>query len=278
MGLSPALQLLRRGRGADIGALQQLEQAAVEQEARLRGVAQHVEPGVLRRQRNAAEVDMCRDVLGSHVHQRVGIGAVRAVAHQRTAAALRVVVLGLGEAVVDEEGGAAPQAPGQGANEGLGLRVDLGYRAGREGAGGRRPQHGGAVGPGESRTPGGHAALEPLFAVPAQQLHRHRVEHLVADDHAVQGFGPGVEPAHTFAESGQPFGLPLAQGAGQVDDRIPAHAFAQAAQQLRRQRARTGAEFKDFVGLRGSQRLRHLARQRLTEQRREFGCGDEVAA
>jgi tRNA nucleotidyltransferase (CCA-adding enzyme) len=78
-------------------------QAAVQQEARLRGVAQHVQAGVLRGQRDAGEVDVGGDVLGAHIGQRVAVGAVGAVAHQRAAVALRVVVLGFGEAVVDEE-------------------------------------------------------------------------------------------------------------------------------------------------------------------------------
>jgi hypothetical protein len=52
-----ACRLWQRGRG------QQLRQAAVEQEVRLRGVAQHVEPGILRGQRDGAEVDVRGDVL-----------------------------------------------------------------------------------------------------------------------------------------------------------------------------------------------------------------------
>jgi hypothetical protein len=54
---------------------------------------------------------------------------VRAVAHQRAGVALRVVVLGLGKAVVDEERrtrAAALKQPGHGGDEGLGLRVDFG--------------------------------------------------------------------------------------------------------------------------------------------------------
>ena len=117
-----------------------VEQAAVHQEARLRGVAQHVEPGVLAGQRDGAEVDMRGDVLVADVDQRVGVGQVGAVAHQRAALALRVVVLGLGETVVDEEGRAAPQRGGQRAHEGLGLRVDLGHGAGHEGPVDRRAQ------------------------------------------------------------------------------------------------------------------------------------------
>ncbi len=39
----------------------------------------------------------------ARVDQRVRVGKVAAMAHQRAAGALRVVVLGLGKAVVDQE-------------------------------------------------------------------------------------------------------------------------------------------------------------------------------
>jgi hypothetical protein len=62
------------------------------------------------------------------------------VAHQRAADALGQVVLGVGETVVDEEGRAAFEAVGEGANKGFGLRMDLGRGAGAKVAstGGRR--------------------------------------------------------------------------------------------------------------------------------------------
>ena len=58
---------------------------AVQQEVRLAGVAQHGLASVLRRERDAGEVDVGRDVLETHGHQRVGVGAVALVAHQRAA-------------------------------------------------------------------------------------------------------------------------------------------------------------------------------------------------
>jgi hypothetical protein len=75
----------------------------------LAGVAQHRQAGVLRGQGDAGEVDVGGDVLLAHVRQRVVVHAVRAVAGQRAHVALRVVVLGLGKAVVDEN--AAPRPP-----------------------------------------------------------------------------------------------------------------------------------------------------------------------
>src|SRR6476469_542017 len=51
-------QLLRGGKRGDAGAVQQFENAAVHQEAGLRGVADHLETGILRRERDAGEVDM----------------------------------------------------------------------------------------------------------------------------------------------------------------------------------------------------------------------------
>src|SRR5664280_2675640 len=181
------------------GCGEQLDDAAVDQETRLRGVAGDVETGVLRGEREAREVDVRRDVLVADVAERIGVGAVRAVAHQGAAAALRVVVLRLGKAVVDEERQTAPHALGQAGDEGRRLRMDLGRRAGAEAGRERRPPVARAVGPGErgvSVAAARDAALEPRRAVEVQQIDRHRIEHLVADDDAVEHIGPGIEPAH----------------------------------------------------------------------------------
>ena len=153
------------------------------------------------------------DVLVAHVRERVGVGAVGAVAHQRAAHALRVVVLGLGEAVVDEEGGAALHAVGQRAHEGLGLQMDFGDGAGHEGMVAHwRAQRCRAVVPGIATVRFDHAALVPGGAVEPQQLHWHGVEHLVAQHHAVQRGRQLVQPLHLRAEPRQPRRLACAQG------------------------------------------------------------------
>jgi hypothetical protein len=109
-------------------------------------------------------------------------------------------------------------------------------------------------------------------------LHRHRIEHLVADEDATQPLRQRVDPAHFRAMRRQPLGLPLAQARRQVDDGVARHRLAQRIEQLQRERARAGAELPDLVGPGGLQRLRNLARQRAAEQGREFRRGDEVAA
>ena len=147
------------------------------------------------------------------VDQRVGVGAVRAVAHQRAAVALRVVVLGLGEAVVDEEGRAARQAVGQRAHEGLGLRVDLGHgsRAGPDLDG--RAQVGGPVAPGEALAAGARrrarasAAVRSAAAAPAwRRAPRCRRTHAVASRS-----GSRSSQCTRSAEGGERLALALAQ-------------------------------------------------------------------
>ena len=72
----------RVGARAQRRPLHQLGDAAVEEEARLRGVAGDVEAGVLAGERDAGEIDMRGDVLDADVGERVGVGAMPAVAHQ----------------------------------------------------------------------------------------------------------------------------------------------------------------------------------------------------
>jgi hypothetical protein len=60
----------------------QLAEAAVEEEARLRRVAGDVEAGVLGGEGEAGEVDVRGDVLAADVDERIGVGTVRAMAHQ----------------------------------------------------------------------------------------------------------------------------------------------------------------------------------------------------
>mmetsp|Transcript_16269 Transcript_16269/g.45542 ORF Transcript_16269/g.45542 Transcript_16269/m.45542 type:complete len:419 (-) Transcript_16269:406-1662(-) len=261
------------------GAGQQVGDAAIEQEVGLRGVAQHQQAGLLAGQCNAGEVDMRRDVLVAHGHQRVGIGQVALVAHQRAAVALRVVVLGLGEAVVDEEGRPALQAAGQGVDEGLGLPVDLGHGTGHEAGLHRRAQRAVAVFEREARAARHHAALAPGLAVEGDQLHRHRVQHLVADDDGLDLLGQRVQPVDAARPAGQPLALALAQFGRQLDDAVAQRADAQlveGGQQLRGQRTGAGAELHHFVAAALGQGLGQRPGQCAAEQRRHLGRGDEV--
>ncbi len=143
----------------------------------------------------------------------------------------------------------------------------------------RRPQRRRTILPGIAVRSGNDAALEPLAAVPVQQLHRHRVEHLVADDDALHRVGQRVQPAHLRTVEGEPLPLALAQAARQVDD---ASSCARARRARRATAARSAPEpapnSHTVVAAARVQRLRHLRGKSLAEQRRQLGRGHEIAA
>jgi hypothetical protein len=157
------------------------------------------------------------------------------------------------------------------------LRVDLGHRARHEGAVDRRAQRGRAVGPGEV-SPCAPRRVRTSLAVEVQQLHRHRVEHLVADHHAVEASGSASSQRTRSPKARQPLGAGARAAPPDRSTTCRRTAVAQRRQQLRRQRAGAGAEFPHLVRAGAVQRLRHLHRQRAAEQRRQLGRGDEVAA
>jgi hypothetical protein len=113
---------------------------------------------------------------------------------------------------------------------------------------------------------------------PHEQLHRHRVEHFIADDHPGHRVGQLAHPMHLAAPARQGVALPLAQAARQVDDGVAPHPLAQRPQQLGRQRAGTRAEFPDLVGAGGRQRIGDLRGQGLAEQRGHLRRRHEIAA
>ena len=109
-----------------------------------------------------------------------------------------------------------------------------------------------------------------------QQLDRHRIEHLVADDDAAQRRRQRVGP-----DGVSPCPQALALARAQRPDKstiVATHGAAELVEQLRRELARAGAELPDLVGAAGIERLAKLPGERLAEQRREFRRGDEVAA
>ena len=116
----------------------------------------------------------------------------------------RVVVLVLGEAVVDDEDRAALEALGEGRDERLGLRVQLGRAAGGKlrASSAELPRSAGR--PGERRAPSLAVDATPrsshAAAVEMEQVDRHRVEHFVGDDDAGHRRRQRVEPADAIAE------------------------------------------------------------------------------
>ena len=111
-----------------------------------------------------------------------------------------------------------------------------------------------------------------------QQLHRHGVEHLVADHHAAHLGWQFGHPLHLAGMRGQAFALALNQAARQVDDRVALDLRPQRVQYLQGQRARPRTKLPDFRRAGGLQRLGQLARQGLAKTRREFGRRHKVAA
>ena len=111
-----------------------------------------------------------------------------------------------------------------------------------------------------------------------QQLHRHRIQHFVADDHALQIVGQRIDPLHSGAESLQTLALAFAQRAGKVDDGVALNLVAERIEQLLGERTRAGTELPDVGRGTGSQGLSDLPRQRLGEQRRQLRGSHEVAA
>jgi hypothetical protein len=110
------------------------------------------------------------DVGQPRPQQHIVEHAVAVVRLQRAHVALRVVVLALRKAVVDEQRRAARKPVGQGAHEGQGLRVDFGHGAHGQGVrfGGGGQQGGGAVGKDQIVALLRHAAFHPAAFVSVQ--------------------------------------------------------------------------------------------------------------
>ena len=121
-------------------------------------------------------------------------------------------------------------------------------------------------------------SVNEIAATARQQLHRHRIEHLVAHHHAFDVLGQCIHPAQLGGVGHQLGLLAGAQAARQIDDGVALHLVAQRIQQLQRQRAGACTELPHFRGSGALQRLAHLHGQRLAEQGREFGGGHKVAA
>ncbi|MNK75054.1 hypothetical protein D3C87_945880 [compost metagenome] len=256
---------------------------AVQKKPRLARIAKHSKPRLLPRHSNPREVHMRRDVLVPHLRKRIAIRLMPPMAHHRPHVPLRVVVLALGKPVVDEKGRPLPKPIRQRRNERLRLRMHLREVVVHPRHLDRRPQLGSPVRPRPPiprRIPH-HPPLEPSPLHPRQQLHRHRIEHFIADHHALHGLRQLPEPLDPPRIPRQRLLLPLAQGARQIDDavaHIAAPHLAQRMQQLHRQRPRARAEFPHRVGTGLLQRLEHLHRERVAEHRRQLGRGHEVAA
>ena len=122
------------------------------------------------------------------------------------------------------------------------------------------------------------------FFVPAQAVSRHRIEHFVADQAAGKSLRQFVQPLDAAGKLWRTFAqrclLARAQFAGQLKYPVMLGGAAQRVQcqqQVRRQSPAAGAGFH-HQRARGGENLRHLPRQRLAVERRQFGRGKKVAA
>jgi hypothetical protein len=84
------------------GILQHPVYTTVEQKVCLRGVAAYREAGTDRRFGHRSEIDMRRDVLQTGPEQRIVMCPVPVMTQQRTAGALRMVILATWISVISE--------------------------------------------------------------------------------------------------------------------------------------------------------------------------------
>ena len=224
------------------------------------------------------------DVLQPHVAQGIGVRAVAKMTHHRAHVTLRVVVLVLGESIVQQEGRPHREPVGQRAHERLALRVNLGQVVVLAIHLQWRAQVGGLVLPGECRirlVAHGHTAFVPDLFHAGQQLDRHGIEHLVPHHHALHRVRQFTHPLHQMRVFFQLELLACPQAAGQINDVVAPQRHIhgrQRVQQLQRQGARARAKLPHRVGLGHLQGLRHLGGQGQAKQGRHLGRGDKVAS
>src|SRR6267378_980663 len=89
--------VLRRRARHDLG------NAAIDEELRLARVAGDFQPTLARSPGNGAEIDVAGDVLQAGEEKRIGVRMVAVMAHERPILALRMIVLLLRKAVIDEK-------------------------------------------------------------------------------------------------------------------------------------------------------------------------------
>src|SRR5216117_3057707 len=203
----------------DIRFAEHFRDAAIDEELRLRGVTEDLEPGVARGVGEGAEVDMGGHVLLAGVQERVAVRLVTVMAHQSARRALRVVVLVPWKAVVDDEDRAFGQPLAERANPGARRESDLALIGGGhldrprffEQLAARR-----LFRPDEFSVPQRHASFHDAALGPGHRVHRHRVDDFVGDDRAGQARRQAVDELHSVSEARA---LALAQlGAGLSDE------------------------------------------------------------
>src|SRR6476659_7834550 len=85
----------------DVRLAEHVRDAAVHQELRLRGIAEHFEPGVHRSAGKRREIDVRGDVLLPGMREHVGVRAMAVMAHEGAGRALRMEILAARKAIVE---------------------------------------------------------------------------------------------------------------------------------------------------------------------------------
>src|SRR5882672_2514794 len=168
----------RQERRAVLGrrARHHLGDAAVDQELRLARIAGELEPARSRGRRGRAEIDVAGDVLQPRKKEGIGVCVLAIVAHERALSALRMVVLLLRKAVVDEQGDAFFQHAGEGAQKAANGERDFGAEAfGKieRTRGVEQLARGQAPGPVEALAAQGDSAFLDFPAMHADDVDRH---------------------------------------------------------------------------------------------------------
>ena len=232
---------------------QHLEDARVQQELRHWHVSA-LESCLGSHLGECIEIDVRRDVLQTGPHEWLITRAVPMVAAQRALIALRVVVGGFVEAIVDEHQRARMQPLGKAGDERLLTRVYFAEVAIRPVAAGdalrsacrQSLRGGGRIRPVQFAADCGDAALQNAAVVADQQVHRHGIEDFVAQDDAVQAVGQGIEPFGSVKRTGHRgnrLALPSGQCTTQFDDAVAHVGEAGRSQQLGRKCAVAGTKF-----------------------------------
>ncbi len=254
---------------------QQLGDAAVNQEKRLRGVAQQLQSGVNSALRHGGEIDVGGDVLQTGPEKRLIMGVVTVVAHQRAAVALWVEILVATKTIVDPQQRALLQSLPQTGQQTACRQIDFadirrlhwqGLRRRQQFTCPQRP-----VLPGKALCRADHPALINPIRLPGHQMHRQRIQHLVGDQRAAESFRQCIQPHHALAPARrQARLLALAQIRADFQNGVLARQTAQLFQFVQQILCQLAAARAQFQHLRraGLHHLLHLSRQSPTKKLR----------
>ncbi len=285
---TPAASVQILGRGLDWRSCEQLGDSQVHQPVGLRRIAHEAEATLQAGAQDSAEVHVRCDVLQAGPEERIGMRAMPVVAHERAGAALGMVVLPFSEAIVDQQHDPTLQHGRERAHQRTGGEAYFAHVRSRRVESECCMQElwidNRTVFESELTIAQNHTALDGDRVVPGHQMHRQRVQHLVAEDHAGESIRQPIQPLHTGCEPvrqpPQQFALPRAQLRAHLEDEV---VLGRATKRIERTQQIGGhapgprSELQDLAATR-TQHLADLASQRGAEQGRHLGRCDKVTA